>query len=219
MRGPHQHQRDREGPLTSSRSIGYVPRGVLPIKAGLLGILLATCMIVSARPMLVLPLQDQTFEFMGFTSGMTVNEVCDVLGIPDGEITRYHEQTGVPYTVSTPEEKCGEFDVYAHATQGLIDPKEYEPIIGFRFYYTPEDPSRLWKMTIHVAVESNEIARRAKLEAMKDLWGYCTLAEQQIVCRLRDNGLFNEIVNEVYEKSMQELPKVTRGQNEGSTTD
>ena len=54
---------------------------------------------------------------------------------------------------------------------------------------------------------------------MKDLWGYCTLAEQQIVCRLRDNGLFNEVVNEVYEKSLQVLPKVTRGQNEGSTTD
>ena len=199
--------------------MGAVPRGILSFKVGLLGFLLSTCVIVSARPALVLPMQDQKFEFMGFTSGMTVNEICDVLGVPAGEITRYHEQTGLPYTVSTPEEKCGEFDVYAQATQGLIDPKEYDPFIGFRFYYTPENPSRLWKMTIHVAVESNEIARRAKLEAMKDLWGYCTLAEQQIVCRLRDNGLFNEIVNEVYEKSMQELPKVTRGQNEGSTTD
>ena len=83
MPGPHQHQRYRERLPASSRSIGYVPRGILAIKAGLLGILLATCMIVSARPTLVLPLQNQTFEFMGFTSGMTVNEVCDVVGIPD----------------------------------------------------------------------------------------------------------------------------------------
>ena len=199
--------------------MGAVPRGILSFKLGLLGLLLSICVIVSARPALVLPMQDQRFEFMGFTSGMTVNEICDVLGVPDGEITRYHEQTGVPYTVSTPEEKCGEFDVYAQATQGLIDPKEYEPFIGFRFYYTPENPPRLWKMTIHVAVESNEIARRAKLEAMKDLWGYCTLAEQQIMCRLRDNALYNEVVNELYEQSLQILPKVTREQNEARAND
>ena len=199
--------------------MGAVPRGILSFKVGLLGLLLSICVIVSARPALVLPMQDQRFEFMGFTSGMTVNEICDVLGVPDGEITRYHEQTGVPYTVSTPEEKCGEFDVYAQAAQGLIDPKEYEPFIGFRFYYTPENPPRLWKMTIHVAVESNEIARRAKLEAMKDLWGYCTLAEQQIMCRLRDNALYNEVVNELYEQSLQILPKVTREQSEARAND
>ena len=199
--------------------MGAVPRGILSFKEGLLGLLLSICVIVSARPALVLPMQDQRFEFMGFTSGMTVNEICDVLGVPDGEITRYHEQTGVPYTVSTPEAKCGEFDVYAQATQGLIDPKEYEPCIGFRFYYTPENAPRLWKMTIHVAVESNEIARRAKLEAMKDLWGYCTLAEQQIMCRLRDNALYNEGVNELYEQSLQILPKVTREQNEARAND
>ena len=74
-------------------------------------------------------------------------------------------------------------------------------------------------MTIHVAVESNEIARRAKLEAMKDLWGYCTLAEQQIMCRLRDNALYNEVVNELYEQSLQILPKVTREQNEARAND
>jgi hypothetical protein len=73
-------------------------------------------------------------------------------------------------------------------------------------------------MTIHVAVESNEISRRAKLEAMKDLWGYCTLAEQQVVCRLRDNGLYNDVVNEVYEETLRLLPKVIRG-DRGSTSD
>ena len=73
-------------------------------------------------------------------------------------------------------------------------------------------------MTIHVAVESNEITRRAKLEAMKDLWGYCTLAEQQVVCRLRDNGLYNNVVNEVYEETLRVLPKVIR-RDRGSAND
>ena len=183
-----------------------------------LGIFMSISGVTLARPTLVLPAQDQIFEFMGFTSGMTVDEVCDVLGVPDGEVTRFHEQTGAPYTVSTSEEKCREFDVYAQATQGLIDPAAYEPFIGFRFYYTPEATPRLWKMTIHVAVESNEIARRAKLEAMKDLWGFCTLAEQQIVCRIRDNGLYNDVVNEVYEENLRALPKVIR-KDRGSAND
>ncbi len=193
-------------------------RGIVTFKSVCLAILLCATVAAFARPTLVLPTQNQTFEFMGFTSGMTVDEVCDVLGIPDGEITRFHEQTGAPYAVSAPEEKCGEFDVYAQAVQGLIDPTEYEPFIGFRFYYTPESPPRLWKMTIHVAVESNEITRRAKLEAMKDLWGYCTLAEQQVVCRLRDNGLYNNVVNEVYEETLRVLPKVIR-RDRGSAHD
>ena len=197
---------------------GFERRRISVIETVFLGILVCISVVAVARPTLVLPAQNQTFEFMGFTSGMTVDEVCDVLGIPDGEITRFHEQTGAPYIVSRPEEKCGEFDVYAQATQGLIDPAEYEPFIGFRFYYTPEVPPRLWKMTIHVAVESNEIARRAKLEAMKDLWGYCTLAEQQVVCRLRDNGLYNDVVNEVYEETLRTLPKVTRS-DRGSMND
>jgi len=187
-------------------------------KTVFLGIFMCIGVVAVARPTLVLPAQDQTFEFMGFTSGMTVDEVCAVLGIPDGEMTRFHEQTGAPYTVSTPEEKCLEFDVYAQATQGLIDPTAYEPFIGFRFYYTPEATPRLWKMTIHVAVNSNEISRRAKLEAMKDLWGYCTLAEQQIVCRLRDNGLYNDVVNDVYEQNLRTLPKVIR-KDRGSAND
>jgi len=202
----------------SCSPVGFVHRGSSIFETVFLGILVCFSVVAFARPTLVLPAQNQTFEFMGFTSGMTVDEVCDVLGIPDGEITRFHEQTGAPYTVSTPEEKCGEFDVYAQATQGLIDPTEYEPFIGFRFYYTPEAPPRLWKMTIHVAVESNEIGRRAKLEAMKDLWGYCTLAEQQVVCRLRDNGLYNDVVNEVYEETLRALPKVTRS-DRGTTND
>ena len=53
---------------------------------------------------------------------------------------------------------------------------------------------------------------------MKDLWGYCTLAEQQVVCRLRDNGLYNDVVNEVYEETLRLLPKVIRG-DRGSTSD
>ena len=194
-----------------SKVNGCERRKISAVRTTFLVILACVGVVAFARPTLVLPAQNQTFKFMGFTSGMTVDEVCVALGIPDGEITRFHEQTGAPYTVNTPEEKCGEFDVYAQAAQGLIDPTEYDPFIGFRFYYTPEAPPRLWKMTIHVAVESNEIARRAKLEAMKDLWGYCTLTEEQVVCRLRDNGLYNGVVNEVYEETLRVLPKVIRG--------
>ena len=211
MLRPHQQESCLVGRLVPSEVNGCERRRISAVKTVFLGILACVCVVVFARPTLVLPAQNQTFKFMGFTSGMTVDEVCVALGIPDGEITRFHEQTGAPYTVSTPEEKCGEFDVYAQAAQGLIDPTEYDPFIGFRFYYTPEAPPRLWKMTIHVAVESNEIARRAKLEAMKDLWGYCTLTEQQVVCRLRDNGLYNDVVNEVYEETLRVLPKVIRG--------
>ena len=201
-----------------SKVNGCERRKISAVRTTFLVILACVGVVAFARPTLVLPAQNQTFKFMGFTSGMTVDEVCVALGIPDGEITRFHEQTGAPYTVSTPEEKCGEFDVHAQAALGLIDPSEYEPFIGFRFYYTPEAPPRLWKMTIHVAVESNEIARRAKLEAMKDLWGYCTLAEQQVVCRLRDNDLYNNVVNEVYEETLRVLPKVIRG-DRGSTNE
>ena len=211
MLRPHQQESCLVGRLVPSEVNGRERRRISAVKTAFLGILACVCVVVFARPTLVLPAQNQTFKFMGFTSGMTVDEVCVALGIPDGEITRFHEQTGAPYTVSTPEEKCGEFDVYAQAAQGLIDPTEYDPFIGFRFYYTPEAPPRLWKMTIHVAVESNEIARRAKLEAMKDLWGYCTLTEEQVVCRLRDNGLYNGVVNEVYEETLRVLPKVIRG--------
>ena len=211
MLRPHQQESCLVGRLVPSEVNGCERRRISAVKTVFLGILACVCVVVFARPTLVLPAQNQTFKFMGFTSGMTVDEVCVALGIPDGEITRFHEQTGAPYTVSTPEEKCGEFDVYAQAAQGLIDPTEYDPFIGFRFYYTPEAPPRLWKMTIHVAVESNEIARRAKLEAMKDLWGYCTLTEEQVVCRLRDNGLYNGVVNEVYEETLRVLPKVIRG--------
>ena len=211
MLRPHQQESCLVGRLVPSEVNGRERRRISAVKTAFLGILACVCVVVFARPTLVLPAQNQTFKFMGFTSGMTVDEVCVALGIPDGEITRFHEQTGAPYTVSTPEEKCGEFDVYAQAAQGLIDPTEYDPFIGFRFYYTPESPPRLWKMTIHVAVESNEIARRAKLEAMKDLWGYCTLTEEQVVCRLRDNGLYNGVVNEVYEETLRVLPKVIRG--------
>ena len=211
MLRPHQQESCLVGRLVPSEVNGCERRRISAVKTVFLGILACVCVVVFARPTLVLPAQNQTFKFMGFTSGMTVDEVCVALGIPDGEITRFHEQTGAPYTVSTPEEKCGEFDVYAQAAQGLIDPTEYDPFIGFRFYYTPEAPPRLWKMTIPVAVESNEIARRAKLEAMKDLWGYCTLTEQQVVCRLRDNGLYNGVVNEVYEETLRVLPKVIRG--------
>ena len=211
MLRPHQQESCLVGRLVPSEVNGRERRRISAVKTAFLGILACVCVVVFARPTLVLPAQNQTFKFMGFTSGMTVDEVCVALGIPDGEITRFHEQTGAPYTVNTPEEKCGEFDVYAQAAQGLIDPTEYDPFIGFRFYYTPEAPPRLWKMTIHVAVESNEIARRAKLEAMKDLWGYCTLAEQQVVCRLRDNDLYNNVVNEVYEETLRVLPKVIRG--------
>ena len=211
MLRPHQQESCLVGRLVPSEVNGCERRRISAVKTVFLGILACVCVVVFARPTLVLPAQNQTFKFMGFTSGMTVDEVCVALGIPDGEITRFHEQTGAPYTVSTPEEKCGEFDVYAQAAQGLIDPTEYDPFIGFRFYYTPEAPPRLWKMTIHVAVESNEIARRAKLEAMKDLWGYCTLTEQQVVCRLRDNGLYNDVINEVYEETLRVLPKVIRG--------
>ena len=208
---PHQQERCVRAHFVPSMVIGREHRGISALKTVVFAMVVYACISVFARPTLVLPAQNQTFEFKGFISGMTVGEVCDVLGIPDGEITLFHEQTGAPYTVSAPEEKCGEFDVYAQAVQGLIDPAEFEPFIGFRFYYTPRSPPRLWKMTIHVAVESNEIARRAKLEAMKDLWGYCTLAEQQVVCRLRDNGLYNDVVNEVYEETMRVLPKVIRG--------
>ena len=211
MLRPHQQESCLVGRLVPSEVNGRERRRISAVKTAFLGILACVCVVVFARPTLVLPAQNQTFKFMGFTSGMTVDEVCVALGIPDGEITRFHEQTGAPYTVNTPEEKCGEFDVYAQAAQGLIDPTEYDPFIGFRFYYTPEAPPRLWKMTIHVAVESNEIARRAKLEAMKDLWGYCTLTEQQVVCRLRDNGLYNDVINEVYEETLRVLPKVIRG--------
>ena len=211
MLRPHQQESCLVGRLVPSEVNGRERRRISAVKTAFLGILACVCVVVFARPTLVLPAQNQTFKFMGFTSGMTVDEVCVALGIPDGEITRFHEQTGAPYTVNTPEEKCGEFDVYAQAAQGLIDPTEYDPFIGFRFYYTPESPPRLWKMTIHVAVESNEIARRAKLEAMKDLWGYCTLTEEQVVCRLRDNGLYNGVVNEVYEETLRVLPKVIRG--------
>ena len=211
MLRPHQQESCLVGRLVPSEVNGRERRRISAVKTAFLGILACVCVVVFARPTLVLPAQNQTFKFMGFISGMTVDEVCVALGIPDGEITRFHEQTGAPYTVSTPEEKCGEFDVYAQAAQGLIDPTEYDPFIGFRFYYTPEAPPRLWKMTIHVAVESNEIARRAKLEAMKDLWGYCTLTEEQVVCRLRDNGLYNNVVNEVYEETLRVLPKVIRG--------
>ena len=218
MLRPHQQESCLVGRLVPSEVNGRERRRISAVKTAFLGILACVCVVVFARPTLVLPAQNQTFKFMGFTSGMTVDEVCVALGIPDGEITRFHEQTGAPYTVSTPEEKCGEFDVYAQAAQGLIDPTEYDPFIGFRFYYTPEAPPRLWKMTIHVAVESNEIARRAKLEAMKDLWGYCTLAEQQVVCRLRDNDLYNNVVNEVYEETLRVLPKVIRG-DRGSTNE
>ena len=218
MLRPHQQESCLVGRLVPSEVNGRERRRISAVKTAFLGILACVCVVVFARPTLVLPAQNQTFKFMGFTSGMTVDEVCVALGIPDGEITRFHEQTGAPYTVSTPEEKCGEFDVYAQAAQGLIDPTEYDPFIGFRFYYTPEAPPRLWKMTIHVAVEPNEIARRAKLEAMKDLWGYCTLAEQQVVCRLRDNGLYNDVVNEVYEETLRVLPKVIRG-DRGSTNE
>ena len=218
MLRPHQQESCLVGRLVPSEVNGRERRRISAVKTAFLGILACVCVVVFARPTLVLPAQNQTFKFMGFTSGMTVDEVCVALGIPDGEITRFHEQTGAPYTVNTPEEKCGEFDVYAQAAQGLIDPTEYDPFIGFRFYYTPEAPPRLWKMTIHVAVESNEIARRAKLEAMKDLWGYCTLAEQQVVCRLRDNDLYNNVVNEVYEETLRVLPKVIRG-DRGSTNE
>ena len=211
MLRPHQQESCLVGRLVPSEVNGRERRRISAVKTAFLGRLACVCVVVFARPTLVLPAQNQTFKFMGFTSGMTVDEVCVALGIPDGEITRFHEQTGAPYTVNTPEEKCGEFDVYAQAAQGLIDPTEYDPFIGFRFYYTPEAPPRLWKMTIHVAVESNEIARRAKLEAMKDLWGYCTLTEQQVVCRLRDNGLYNDVINEVYEETLRVLPKVIRG--------
>ena len=211
MLRPHQQESCLVGRLEPSEVNGRERRRISAVKTAFLGILACVCVVVLARPTLVLPAQNQTFKFMGFTSGMTVDEVCVALGIPDGEITRFHEQTGAPYTVNTPEEKCGEFDVYAQAAQGLIDPTEYDPFIGFRFYYTPEAPPRLWKMTIHVAVESNEIARRAKLEAMKDLWGYCTLTEEQVVCRLRDNGLYNGVVNGVYEETLRVLPKVIRG--------
>ena len=218
MLRPHQQESCLVGRLVPSEVNGRERRRISAVKTAFLGILACVCVVVFARPTLVLPAQNQTFKFMGFTSGMTVDEVCVALGIPDGEITRFHEQTGAPYTVNTPEEKCGEFDVYAQAAQGLIDPTEYDPFIGFRFYYTPEAPPRLWKMTIHVAVESNEIARRAKLEAMKDLWGYCTLTEEQVVCRLRDNGLYNGVVNEVYEETLRVLPKVIRG-DRGSTNE
>ena len=218
MLRPHQQESCLVGRLVPSEVNGRERRRISAVKTAFLGILACVCVVVFARPTLVLPAQNQTFKFMGFISGMTVDEVCVALGIPDGEITRFHEQTGAPYTVSTPEEKCGEFDVYAQAAQGLIDPTEYDPFIGFRFYYTPEAPPRLWKMTIHVAVESNEIARRAKLEAMKDLWGYCTLTEEQVVCRLRDNGLYNGVVNEVYEETLRVLPKVIRG-DRGSTNE
>ena len=218
MLRPHQQESCLVGRLVPSEVNGRERRIISAVKTAFLGILACVCVVVFARPTLVLPAQNQTFKFMGFTSGMTVDEVCVALGIPDGEITRFHEQTGAPYTVNTPEEKCGEFDVYAQAAQGLIDPTEYDPFIGFRFYYTPEAPHRLWKMTIHVAVESNEIARRAKLEAMKDLWGYCTLTEQQVVCRLRDNGLYNDVINEVYEETLRVLPKVIRG-GRGSTNE
>lgn len=216
MLRPHQQESCLVGRLVPSEVNGCERRRISAVKTVFLAILACVCVVVFARPTLVLPAQNQTFKFMGFTSGMTVDEVCVALGIPDGEITRFHEQTGAPYTVSTPEEKCGEFDVYAQAAQGLIDPTEYDPFIGFRFYYTPEAPPRLWKMTIHVAVESNEIARRAKLEAMKDLWGYCTLTEQQVVCRLRDNGLYNDVINEVYEETLRVLPKVIRGDRGGT---
>jgi len=216
MLRPHQQESCLVGRLVPSEVNGCERRRISAVKTVFLGIIACVCVVVFARPTLVLPAQNQTFKFMGFTSGMTVDEVCVALGIPDGEITRFHEQTGAPYTVSTPEEKCGEFDVYAQAAQGLIDPTEYDPFIGFRFYYTPEAPPRLWKMTIHVAVESNEIARRAKLEAMKDLWGYCTLTEQQVVCRLRDNGLYNDVINEVYEETLRVLPKVIRGDRGGT---
>ena len=45
-----------------------------------------------------------------------------------------------------------------------------------------------------------------------------TLAEQQVVCRLRDNGLYNDVVNEVYEETLRTLPKVTRS-DRGSMDD
>ena len=142
MLRPHQQESCLVGRLVPSEVNGRERRRISAVKTAFLGILACVCVVVFARPTLVLPAQNQTFKFMGFTSGMTVDEVCVALGIPDGEITRFHEQTGAPYTVSTPEEKCGEFDVYAQAAQGLIDPTEYDPFIGFRFYYSPEAPPR-----------------------------------------------------------------------------
>ena len=149
-----------------------------------------------SKPMLRNGPRDESktaFEFDGFKSGMTTAEIFQRMT----EVQQKYEPTyGEP---------DGLFIV--------VTPSERYPIRRYRFAYTPEDPPRMYRMTIVIhqprsvpsIPKGSKIASRATLNALTTKFDRCTRDSSGYECELKDDELEAEAERKIYEAVLNEI--------------
>ena len=142
---------------------------------------------------------ETTFEFDGFKSGMTSAEIHQRMTRVSDKAPSYNEENGLFTAIS------------------LNRPS---PIRRYSFVYTPEDPPRMYRMTIVIGKlrsvppvhRRSNIARRATLNALTTKFDRCTGDSLGYECELKDDELEEEAERKIYAAVLNEisLPVVGR---------
>ena len=135
---------------------------------------------------------ETTFEFDGFKSGMTSAEIHRRMTKVSDKAPSYNEENGLFTAIS------------------LSRPY---PIRQYVFAYTPEDPPRMYQMTIVIgelrSVPSvhrrSNLARRATLNALTTKFDRCTGDSLSYECELKDDELAAEAERKIYAAVLNEI--------------
>ena len=155
-----------------------------------------------SKPMLRNGPRDESetaFEFDGFKSGMTSAEIHQRMTAVSEKAPTYNEENGLFTAISL---------------------SGRHPIRRYIFEYTPEDPPRMYRMTIVISEprsvpsipKGSKIARRATLNALITKFDSCTRGSLGHECELNDDELEAEAERKIYEAVLNEisLPIVRR---------
>tara|TARA_B100000749_G_scaffold262932_1_gene236215 strand:- start:102 stop:680 length:579 start_codon:yes stop_codon:yes gene_type:complete len=155
-----------------------------------------------SKPMLRNGPRDESktaFEFDGFKSGMTSAEIHQRMTAVSEKAPTYNEENGLFTAISL---------------------SGRHPIRRYIFEYTPEDPPRMYRMTIVISEprsvpsipKGSKIARRATLNALITKFDSCTRDSSGHECELKDDELEAEAERKIYEAVLNEisLPVIRR---------
>jgi hypothetical protein len=148
-----------------------------------------------SKPMLNNGPRDESktaFEFDGFKSGMTSAEIHQRMTEVSDKAPTYSEEDGLFTAIS------------------LNRPF---PIRRYRFVYTPDDPPRMYRMTIVISElrsvptvpRRSEISRRAAFAALTGKFDGCTRDRSGYECELKDDELEAEAERKIYEAVLNEI--------------
>ena len=135
---------------------------------------------------------ETAFEFDGFESGMTSAEIHQRMMKVSDKKPSYNEENGLFTAISL---------------------NRSFPMRRYSFVYTPEDPPRMYRMTIVIgelrSVPSvhrrSNIARRATLNALTTKFDRCTGDSLGYECELKDDELEAEAERRIHTAVLKEL--------------